>query len=262
MNASGHESGVQDGYDLAHQVDKNYKAIIMLHMKIGVSDLFERGMDQSEEIIGLHGTAWESVLTLHRTGFLPATLNNDIHRKGIAASDHRDDCVYFFPVRKHFTDHKNAAYFPETIQEGVDAARIGYANRIGRELALITSFDLDIHSSKVRDLADRVTGQPPGRFESMKEFFQECKSAELYDLLKRKGHSDQDVKRVLVEATQREGIVLAIRKTIVGIFDLHEDVTDREALAVVCPQGLPIEHICGIEPCGDYEYEQLEKLSN
>jgi len=225
-----------------------------------VYDLFEKGLDQRDQIIGVHGTAWESIAVLHETGFLPPTLNKNLQRKGAGINDHRDGCVYFFPLREHFATHKNEAHFPDTLENAVDAAHLGYAKRIARELALVTAFGLDVHSPRIRDLADRATRQKPRKFEPMDTFFKNRQSSNLYSFLKEKGYSDDDIRNEILKALQREGIVVALRKTILDVFELHEDATDHESIAVVCPKGLPLEHICGIEPCGEYEYEKLASL--
>lgn len=99
------------------------------------------------------------------------------------------------------------------------------------------------------------------RIRNLRLFFDEAQALNLYEHLLESGKTEQDIRSALDTIKERHGIVLAIRRSAMDTLQLANGDHEHGDLRVYCPDGLGIEHIAGIEPMGDYEYDELDKLS-
>lgn len=74
------------------------------------------------------------------------------------------------------------------------------------------------------------------------------------------GMDKKDVRHLIREAeVKRKGVLVTLSKRMKEDFEEKADVADDQR-SVITSDGLPLDYITGIEPLGQYEWEELEKL--
>lgn len=188
--------------------------------ELQVVRLFETGLN-SPDIMGFHGTSIEAVLHLSKHGVLPP---------GFVSPN-----FYFAPI----TD---AQSFEQAHQHASDYARwSGWVQFILPHLLPYLPENTDPWI--IKDLGHNPKG--------------------IYDLIGGKLPA-KEVDRLCDEADQRGGVVLALSKNLAKDYIIKDspdaDPVGQPELIVEEKNGLPIKHVVGIEPQGDYEWRVLEEL--
>lgn len=224
-------------------------------LKPVVHELFAHGLESKETALGFHGTSWEAIEELLRTGALPPSSSKNL--KGVT---HAAGRVYFHLTPQALPKHPLVHTFRKTHQEVIHEVE-GYAEDIARTHAFMKALGLDLGDRSFTDA--RAAASQMGRqrrIRSLERFFSDLNASHHYKRLRGLGITDEEIRRALEIAATRNGIVLSIRRSVMDVFKIAEGDKDNGDLSIVCPDGLPVEHISGLEPMGDFEYEQLDQL--
>lgn len=230
---------------------------IMTNVKETVHNLFSAGIQNRETLLGFHGTSWEAIKHLLTTGKLPPS-----NSKNREAGDHSPGKIYFALTKNALPNHPLAGTFWSTVQDAFDEAK-GYADDVGVVHGFIQHLNLDLNDRMLttgcRSAASGARTNPHG-IDNMEEFFRLMHEPNGYRYLSNLGISDSAIWSAMQIAKVRNGIVLGLKQTIMHTFQVLEGNKNNRDLSIVCPDGLPVEFISGLEPIGQFEYNQLDAL--
>jgi hypothetical protein len=229
----------------------------MSEIQCAVSELFSKGLESNETALGYHGTSWEAIEELLRTGVLPASSS-----KNVSDDAHPAGRVYFYPLKEALPKHPLACTFLEMHAIMKNAG--WYARSTARVHAFVRALDLDLNDRSLNQLAGSLflfDTTLPSKISALIKLFSKNFAMKLYESLKNFDKTDLEIQDALRLANEREGIVLSIRRNVVKAFEIADGDKNEGDVCLLCPNGVPIKHISGIEPLGQYEYDQLDRLS-
>jgi hypothetical protein len=200
-----------------------------------VRETFRRGLDDSKQVIGWHGTSIQTMKFACEHGFLP--VGNPI----IARGEHygiEDYGVYLFPNMSH--SYNQLLNFREPTTHGVELAKNAAAT-LGRlhHIAEALNIPLDdpryafVHEATWMRLVD-----PKNAAEN--------------------GYLPKDARRALKESDRFSGFTLAISEEVLSRFKVLTG-EDGDDIKVVLKEGLPLQFVFGIEPHGQVEWDWIQK---
>ena len=109
-------------------------------------------------------------------------------------------------------------------------------------------------------ILERIPFRPSNMEKLMYMFDDEDLENEFLEEAAKHGVNKRQLHNLIREAERtRKGVLVTLSRKMVADFEERAGV-DVDQRSVITPQGLPIEYITGIEPLGQYEWDELEKL--
>lgn len=232
--------------------------------KDNAARLFAAGLDNEADTVGYHGTSIEAVKILIETGSLPPSSCTNIPQ-----GEYPGNRIYFFPVaekwkRSGFAEQANRCLHP---LEGAEL----YAHSIAQEASFMAQLGLDYTNRSLNNECSKLLFVMNDNRKSIQRNLPGILQGDDYDLreiykrITSMGRSEDDIRNAYTIASARKGVVLGIGKTIrrpSKKLTLAEGDKNMDDLSIICPQGLSIKHITGIEPMGNDERDELEGMLN
>jgi len=205
-----------------------------------VVELFEKGLDDTEDCIGYHGTSLEALQYLIENGHWPVSNLEGFYGDTPGIS--------FYPRKSQFsTFDLLGVNFPDEKYMAKEAAN--YAEQIARSHHLLRLLNLPIDDDAMEDNARNIANNSPDDArdpEKEYRFFLE--------IVKDKKILDE----AIAKAKKRHGVVIGLSKSALGKGTVqHGDPGD---LRILTPSGVDLSFISGIEPMGQEEFDFLKNL--
>ncbi len=201
--------------------------------------LFEAGLDDEEETIGYHGTSLEAIQYMIKNGHLPGGMA--VSPQGEAV---QGDTLFFYPA----PGYKPILQF-ETNDAVIDACR-SYAGILAEVHYAMGKFGLDINDwqqvSMIKSLV--VLGRGDPEFDEASAFLQA------------RGFKKNYIFKIIREAEQRKGVVLALSKKMLDRYSPQDAGETGAEYMVHIPEGLNVSEICGLDVKGQQEWDFFAKL--
>ena len=220
---------------------------------IYIAKSFESGID-SKRVVGYHGTSIESLYFIIDRGYLPG---GEFHLYG------NKRLLFICPNNKliHLTADKGFSEDPYKMASSYASiiARVHFiwseANPKWRE-----EDDKDKVSYEINHIAAGILNDDqPGLKPKSLSLTPEAQESTSYLINKYKLSRDY-LYQLYIESLKRQGVILGLSPDIVDLELVPGD--DGQDIAIVCPQGLNLKYIEGIEPNGNFEFECLEGLQD
>ena len=190
-----------------------------------VSRLFEEGLN-SEDVYAYHGTSIEALTHLAKSGRLPSN--------GSYGTD-----LFIAPV------------IPG--EDQLDHAKV-YANWNGAKYYVLESLPF---RPKNMERFMWLISDPDPEDPKLKEVFEEAAQH---------GIDEDKLKQLVKEGNaSRKGVVLSLSRKLIEDFKEEPDPDAPSAddqKKITLKDGLPIDYITGIEPIGQYEWDELVKIQD
>ncbi|MDD4899260.1 MAG: ATP-binding protein [Candidatus Omnitrophica bacterium] len=195
-----------------------------------IARLLESGLDNKDQAIGVHGTSVEAIQYLAQHGHMP-----------VAAPDVGREFYFYTATEENFED---AAY------EAKD-----YAQEHAIMRYIIGKFSFQLKGKAYFELTEFLIHPS---LQELKQF------PHLNKLCRQHGITKEKILQWIQEskALGRQGVIILVSKEIAKDFVVNTMPGDTVGYIVVAEEGLPIKYIVGIEPLGEYEWDNLEGLSS
>jgi hypothetical protein len=212
----------------------------------GVVKLFENGLDSTDEIIGYHGTSLETLQTILKEGVLPgAMLQSDT-----SYPYDPKDSLFFFPVKEKFQDHYLAHKFQDH-NEAAKAVEI-YSKLLAGAHYILSELGIGTKNWEEVNLAKSLIIGFPG--------YTEDEELEALEFFSKNGVTKEQLIKIAEQGTERKGVVLGLKKSILEIYSPTNYNQRAPDLSIVVTGGLSLEHLAGIDPLGQQEWDFLVDL--
>ncbi len=203
-----------------------------------ILELFAKGLDDSENCIGYHGTSTEAINYLLKNGYLAGRRDCEAKDKNLPQKGD----FYFMPIREHLSAFQE--FKREEDKDPIKYAE-NYAHFISAGDYFLTNLNLDITNQEYISFSRRF-------------LFDDDPEAEEFFLSK--GFSKQLLDSVAREAQKRKGVIIGIHK---NALDKHVPTygDGGDDLRFSLPsEGLSYEYLSGIEPLGQEEWDYFIKI--
>lgn len=207
-----------------------------------IAELVEVGSDNLSEGVGYHGTSLAALIIAMKTGHIPLG-------KSQGCSGH----LYFFPLAEAELNTEGLRRLDlDPVKASKEAYKecAWYANDLSRAALGAALLGLDLESPTEWSIALNRDEILNGQY---------SKGAEL---LYQHGISTRELSRInrMLDSIDR-GFVLVLGKSAVESFPYSlGDPGEGDLKLTPPPSGLPLEHIVGIEPLSEEDFDTIERL--
>ncbi len=231
-----------DGKDLSSST--SFKAneisleVLVVTRTKKILELFSRGLNDSENCIGYHGTSVEAINYLLKNGCLPGRRDSETENKSLPQKGD----FYFMPIREHLLGLQE--FKREETQDPTKYAE-NYAHFISAGDYFLTNLNLDIENQEYISFSRRF-------------LFDDDPEAEEFFLSK--GFSKQLLDSAAREAKKRKGVIIGIHKNALDKYVPKYGDGGDDLRFSLPSEGLSYEYLSGIEPLGQEEWDYFIKI--
>lgn len=228
---------------------------------------FQAGRD-ARGIVGVHGTSVSAIKYVLQNGFLPTGTRRILRKKIYFYAAHHDRIGQqsLHPLR----DEIEILAFDNAVSEATSYA--AYSHRI-KFLAEILKRDVaELYTNdELYNAIDGLLTNEAGRliFNSEKPTgadLQYLQGESWFQYLKSTGLTFEQMKAIRVEALQQKGVLVFFDSKILSDFEVKNGETveepDEGTVILIPPNraGLPVNYISGVEPLGNTEWTEIERM--
>lgn len=223
-----------------------------------IAELVADGRDKEKIAIGFHGTSLAALSVAMKTGFIPT-----------GRSEQCEGHLYFFPTshapvnREGLKEIDNPKMSPKERDDARFEEAAGYAHDLSRAALAANSIGLNLSNELDWKIAGSLTDLARGQMES-KPGVVDVEVESMKERLKQLKFSLKALERLsdLMEKPEFDrGFVLLIGKSALEEHTHHlGDPGYGDLKLRLPPEGLSLEHLVGIEPISEDDFEVIDKL--